>query len=143
MVATPKINEAELREINDRVRRDVDLREGPAKPDLDLHQAKDHHAEHMGKRSIEDYRQVLEHYNFSFMNDVQLMEEGLRTTGSGRWTNWTSGDAFSNNDIMSMFPTPREFHEWFSKKIAKARVARDVARGKVDPRDRAKILSRL
>ncbi len=136
-----KVNAAELRETAERIRKGTDL--APVKPQFDALQASDFRQEHLGKRSIKDYRQVLEHHNFSFMNDVQLMEEGLPPTGSGRWTNWTSEDAFSNEDILSMFPTPREFHEWFSKKIAKGRLARDVARGKVDPRDRAKILTRL
>lgn len=140
MVA-PKFNAAEFRETAERIRKGTDL--APAKPKFDALQAQDFRQEHMGKRSIKDYHQVLEHYNFSFMNDVQLMEEGLPPTGSGRWTNWTSQDAFSTDDILSMFPTPREFHQWFSQKIAKDRLARDMARGKVDPRDRAKILTRL
>ena len=142
-MVTPKINEAEFREIDNRVKSGADLREAPAKPNFDIKQHKEFSAEHRGKRSIEDYRQVLEHWNFSFLNDVQLMEEGLSPTGSGRWTNWKSQDSFSNDDILSMFPTPQEFHEWFSKEIAKRRLARDVSQGKVDPRQRSKILTRL
>lgn len=134
-------SEVEFRRTQERIRRGADL--VPAKPQIDLKQAKEFREECLSKRSIDDYKQVLEHWNFSFLNDVQLIEKGLSPTGSGRWTNWTSQDAFSGDDIMSMFQTPREFHEWFSKKIAKTRLARDVSQGKVNPRQRSKILTRL
>ena len=130
---TKKFDPKLFDESYERVRQNRDHGLVNPRPKFDPQQHTEHRDNHVQNRAIDDYRAVLEHHGFSYLPDHQLMLRGMSPTGSGRWTNWDTEDAFSNDDIMSMFPTPEEFDKWFRKRAKATQLARAVRRGELTP----------
>lgn len=142
-VAGVRFDEASFRESERRVRANQDHGIVPVRPRFDAQQFAEHRANHVQKRSIEDYRTVLETFGFRFIPDEQLIASGAFPTGSGLWRNERLQEAFSTDDILSMFPTPQEFDAWIRKKAKAAQLARAVSRGELTPEKRRHLLQKL
>lgn len=126
--------------VEDFVRSGKDLALAPARPGFDFAQARELRDNHVKKRSIDDYKAVLEHHGFSYLTDLDLVRKGLAPTGSGRWTNWETRDALATDDVLSMFDNPEHFDKWFKK----MKLASDLAKKapKLPQGERRIILSR-
>ncbi len=139
---TKKFDQRLFDESIERVRQNRDHGLVNPRPTFDPQQHTEHRDNHVQRRSIEDYRAVLENYGFSYLPDPELMLRGLPPTGSGRWTNWQTQDAFTNDDVLSMFPTPEDFHKWFRKRAKATQLARAVKQGDLTPDKRRIILAK-
>lgn len=141
-VKAAPFSEAEFLATEHRVRTGQDLTAAPIRPTFDAKQWEEHRANHLQKRAIEDYQTVLVSHGFSFLSDLELVKRGRNPTGSGLWVSLALREAFSCDDVLSMFPTPEEFHKWITTKATAAKLTEAVCRKELTATQRRNLLKR-
>jgi hypothetical protein len=125
MSKAPKFDPAELARTLERMTQGKDFGQGEQRPEFDHKLHKDVVDASVRGRRVEEYKQVLDHYQFSYFpaDKCPRLQNGQHPT-EGQWRSQKYRMAFTSDEVCAHFPAgPMEFDQWMKKQILKRRAA--------------------